>query len=452
MVFFEEKGLKSIDCMTSNLNFKMKDILPVGSAGQNSLLTSYEDTVLCNSKQEENSLNVLDVRQGSIVHTFVVFDSKDDEAFLNLTEIAMRKADEVIVGKKVVVDLYDVKSGSKLRSIRCKIDDWIKHLSVDADSDFMVFPKRNKVAILDLNTNKRRDVLEHSNYISRTLAAAGSIIVTSGGDSVVRVWDLNREDIRHQTEKPETVLQIYPLPTDPRHVITVGRLGLDVHVITTWDLSTFLPVCRVTNISSNYLKVINDRRAALRVDNRAVIVDMNSWKVLCVLKGKIPDFIYAGTPDLCLVNEATEILIYSFDQKNLKIYSIETGEETGRLIGPRQNFKIQAYIVNSGGTVLAHNDEPLDVIFIWDVIKREQLFSIDRTGYARFVLTLAAFTPDGTNFVLSIRRTNEDDYIRHPSVWNVEKSKSLSVLSNYYSSVNFSIANSSLFMFCLRHY
>lgn len=433
MVFFEQNGLKSIDCITRKLNFKMKDILPVGSSGQNSLLASYEDTVLCNSKQDENSLNVLDVRHGNVVHTFVVFDSKDDEAFLNLTEIVMRNPDEVIVAKKLVVDLYDVQSGSKLKTIRCKLDNWIKHVSVVADSDVMVFPKRNKVAVLDLGTGERRDVLEHSNYLSRTLAAGGSIIVTSGGDSVVRIWDLSRENIHHQTEKPETVLHIYSLPTDSRHVITVGRLGLDVHVITTWDLSTFLPVCRVSNISSNYLKVINDRRAALRVDNRAVIVDINSWKVLCVLKGKIPDFIYAGTPDLCVVNEATEILTYSFDQKSLKIYSIESGEETGRLIGPRQYFKIQAYIVNSEGTVLAHNDEPLEVIFIWDVVKREQLFSIDRTGYTRFVLTLAAFTPDGTNFVLSIRRTNEDDYIRHPSVWDVDKSKSR------FSAINFSL-------------
>lgn len=422
-VVFTEKSLKSFDILTGSLGMALTNVQPVGETGQNSLLTSFQDTVLCNSSKDENSLNVIDVDQAKSLRSFIVFDNEDDENYLNLTDIVMRQASEVIVAKKMRVDLYDVLTGAKTKSIRCKLDDWISHVSILPDSDQLVFPKRNTVSLLNLKTEERKVVPDPSDYISRTLLAADDVIVTSGGDNVVRIWDLTRKDIHRETGKPETLLHLYTLPSDLRHIVSVGRLGIDNHVITMWDMSTFLPVCKVTGIVSNYIKVINDRRAVLRVHNEVAIIDLSTWKALRFLKGKIPDFMFAGTPDLCVVNDREEILTYGFDQKSLKIYDIESGEETGELLGPRQENRIQAFIVNSQGTVLAHNDEKLEVIYIWDIIKRKLLFHVQRTGYIRYVLTLAAFTPDGKLFTAAMRRTNEDDYIRHPSVWNVQTSK-----------------------------
>lgn len=423
-VTFAEKCLKSFDILNGKTTMNLTNIHPVGQAGQNSLLASFNNTVLCNSKKDENSLNVIDVMHSKVLRSFVVFDNDDDESFLNLTDIAMRQDDEVIVAKKMKVDLYDVLTGAKIKSIRCKLDDWISHMSILPETDQLAFPKRNSFSLLNLSTEKRREVSEKSDSISRAVLAAEDVIVTSGGDNIVRVWDLTRKDVG-EAGKPETLLHIYTVPNDPRHIITVGRLGIDNHVITAWDLSTFLPVCKINNIQSNYIKIISDRRAALRVENQVAIIDLSTWKVLRFLKGRIPDFMIAGTPDLCVINERREILTYALDYKSLKIYDIETGDETGEMVNSRGENKIAAFIVSQQGTVLALNEETLNMISIWDVINRKLLFNIQRNGYTSYTLTLAAFTPNGKMFVNALRIQGD---CKHPSVWNIETSKFTLVL------------------------
>ncbi|KAJ7389990.1 NACHT and WD repeat domain-containing protein 2 [Desmophyllum pertusum] len=60
IVFLKEKGLHVISTSSGKFLHQFSSINPVGSAGQNSLLTSWNDTVLCNSKEDENSLKVID--------------------------------------------------------------------------------------------------------------------------------------------------------------------------------------------------------------------------------------------------------------------------------------------------------------------------------------------------------------------------------------------------------
>ncbi|KAK3752390.1 hypothetical protein QZH41_008594, partial [Actinostola sp. cb2023] len=261
-VVFTEESLKSFDILSGRVFMNITSIHPVGQIGQNSLLASYQDTVLCNSKKDENSLNVIDVNQSKVLRSFVVFDSEDDDNFLNLTDIAMRQANEVIVAKKMRVDLYNVQDGTKIKSIRCKVDDWISHMSILPESDQLAFPKRNNVSLLNLSTEERREVSDPSDYISRTLLAAEDVIVTSGGDNVVRIWDLTRKDINRQTGKIETLLHVYALPTDSRHIITVGRLGKLLH-----DLR----FSNDTDVQS--LAIINDKLALTsHIDTSNIVV------------------------------------------------------------------------------------------------------------------------------------------------------------------------------------
>ena len=421
VVFFKEKGLHVILTSTGKFLHQFSSINPVGSAGQNSLLTSWNDIVLCNSKQNENSLKVIDAHDFKIHHSITVFDEKDEENLLHLTQIAMKSENEVLVAKKMKIDMFSVDKGELLRTYRCKSDDWVRNASLDPMQNMLVFPKHDKVALIDLESGERKDVLPHPNYVSRIFSVGGDVILTSGGDNVVRVWDLTREDVRRQVEKPETLLNIYSIPGDSRHLVTVGRLGIDNFCVTIWDLPTVLPVRKVTGITTSYLQIINDRRAAIRVNNSVAIVDLYTWKVVTVLKGKITADDLLGVEDICVVNDRTEILTYSHDRKNLTLYDIETGDQVAVLKSGASQHDIRSFLVNSEGTVAVWNvARPCDQLQVWDLETREQIFVIQSE---RLTKTHSGFTPDGHYFVSCAKKTKKTDSIQFSAVWDVQRSK-----------------------------
>ena len=424
VVFLKEKGLHVILSSSGKFLHQFSSINPVGSAGQNSLLTSWNDVILCNSKEDENSLKVIDAHNFKILHSIKVFDDKDEEDLLHLTQITMKSENEVLVAKKMKIDLYSVDRGELLRTYKCKIDDWIRNSSLDPSQNMLVFPKHDKVAQIDLESGERKDLLPHPKYVSRTFAVSCDVILTSGGDNVVRVWDLTREDVHQQVEKPETLMNIYSIPGDSRHLVTVGRLGIDNFCVTIWDLPTMLPVRKVTGITTSYLQIINDRRAAIRVDKNVAIVDLDTWNVVTVLKGRIPAYDFLGFDDICVVNDRTEILTYSHDRKNLTLYNIETGDQVAVLKSGQSQLDIRSFLVNSEGTVAVWNvAQPSDQLQVWNLETREQIFVIQREGCERLTMTHAGFTPDGQYFVSSAKKTKKSDCIQFSAVWDVQGSK-----------------------------
>ena len=423
VILFSDKNLRVFHALSGKVLHEFRGLKPVGESGQHSLLTARNDVVLCNSSDNENSLKVISASTYRVSHSIRVFDKQDDDEFLLLTQIALKSADEVLVAKKMKVDLYAVQSGEKLRSFRGKIDDWIKNMYLSPDEEFLIFPKGNKVAFLDLVTGERKDRLEHTDYTSRAVAVHNELILTSAGDNIARTWDLTREDVQQQVGKPETALRIYCLPNDARHLVTVGRLGIDRYAATVWDITTCLPVRKVTNITSNYLEIINERRAAMRCDDRLAIVNLDSWNVVTVIKGKLPPFQFATTADVRVVNEGTELLTYSEDRRLLKIYNIESGDEVAELRPPRLEDEIRAFLVDPQGRFVVYIC-PKERGVVWDVIKRQMLFKADREKcYEKLTLSHAAFTPNGRYFIVSQRKTDEADYIRHPVVWDVREGK-----------------------------
>lgn len=424
IAFLKEKSLNVISTSSGKSLHYFPNIKPVGNAGQNSLISAWQDILLCNSKEDENFLKVIDLKDFKVVNSIKVFEDSDEEEFLHLTQIVMRSENEVLVAKKMKIDLYSVDKGQLLRTFKCKIDDWIQNASIDPTLSILVFPKRDKVALVDLESGERKDVLLHPNYVSRVFAVDHNVILTSGGDNVVRVWDLTREDVHRQVGKPEVLTNIYSIPGNSRHLLTVGRLGIDNFCVTIWDLPTMLPVRKVTGITTSYLQVINDRRVALRVGKRVAIVDLESWKVVTILKGKIPEYDYLGVDDICVVNDRKEILTFSNDRKNLILYDIETGDQLSLLKSSRPELEIQNFLVNAEGTIALWNTDKLcDQMFVWNLETREELFVIEREGYERLTLSHAGLTPDGRFFVCSARKTKKSDYIRHTAVWDIQRSK-----------------------------
>lgn len=423
LVFLKEKSLNVMLTASGKTLHSLTSIKPVGGAGQNSLLTSWNDIVLCNSKEDENSLKVIDINDFKILHSFGVFEQTDEEEFLHLTQIVMKSENEVLVAKKMKIDLYSIDKGEFLQTYKCKIDDWIRHSSLDPNQKILVFPKRDKVAVIDLESGERKDVLQHPNYVSRTFAVGRDVILSSGGDNIVRVWDLTRQDVHRQAEKPEILVNIYSIPGDSRHLVTVGRLGIDNYCVTIWDLHTVLPLRKVTGITTSYIQIIDSRRAVVRVGEKVTIVDLQTFKVTTILKGKIPPFDFLGIDDIYVVNKRTEILTYSHDRKHLTLHDIETGDQVAILESSQPQHNLRSFIVNSQGTIAVWTDEPCSQVFVWDLVKREQRFVIAREGYERLTMSHAGLTPDGKYFVSSARKTMESDWIRHSTVWDVQNSK-----------------------------
>ena len=185
-----------------------------------------------------------------------------------------------------------------------------------------------------------------------------------------------------------------------------------------------LPVRKVTGITTSYLQIINDRRAAIRVNNSVAIVDLYTWKVVTVLKGKITADDLLGVEDICVVNDRTEILTYSHDRKNLTLYDIETGDQVAVLKSGASQHDIRSFLVNSEGTVAVWNvARPCDQLQVWDLETREQIFVIQREGCERLTKTHAGFTPDGQYFVSCAKKTKKTDSIQFSAVWDVQKSK-----------------------------
>ena len=63
IVFLKERSLNVILTSSGKRLHQYPSIKPVGNAGQNSLLTAWNDLVLCNSKEDENSLKVVDLKE-----------------------------------------------------------------------------------------------------------------------------------------------------------------------------------------------------------------------------------------------------------------------------------------------------------------------------------------------------------------------------------------------------
>ena len=418
LVFFKEKSLNVFSTSSGKPLHSFSSIKPVGNAGQNSLLSSWGDVVLCNSSEDENSLKILDTKDFKVLLSFRVFEEKDEEEFLHLTQIIMKSENEVLVAKKMKIGLYSVDKGEILRTYKCKIDDWIQNASVDLTCSTLVFPKRDKVAKLDLETGERTDVLPHPNYVSRSFAVDCDMILTSGGDNVVRVWDLTREDVQRHFNKPEVLTNIYSIPGDSRHLVTVGRLGIDNFCVTIWDLTTLLPVRKITGITTSYIQPINDRRVALRVDERVAIVDLLTWKVVTVLKGKIPAYDFLGVDDICVVNNREEILTFAHDRKSLILYNIETGDQVAVLKTSKSELEIPHFFVNPEGTVAVWDVDSLShQLSVWNLETREEIFVIDREGSEKHT----EFTPDGRYFMFSARK--KSDYVVRTAVWDIQASK-----------------------------
>ena len=79
LVFLKEKSLNVMLTASGKTLHSLTSIKSVGGAGQNSLLTSWNDIVLCNSKEDEHSWKVIDLSDFKILCIFGVFEDKDEE-------------------------------------------------------------------------------------------------------------------------------------------------------------------------------------------------------------------------------------------------------------------------------------------------------------------------------------------------------------------------------------
>ena len=148
------------------------------------------------------------------------------------------------------------------------------------------------------------------------------------------------------------------------------------------------------------------------------IVDLLTWKVVTVLKGKIPAYDFLGVDDICVVNNREEILTFAHDRKSLILYNVETGDQVAVLKTSRSELEIPHFFVNPEGTVAVWDVDSLShQLSVWNLKTREEIFVIDREGSEKHT----EFTPDGRYFMFSARK--KSDYVVRTAVWDIQASK-----------------------------
>ncbi|XP_062578157.1 uncharacterized protein LOC134240060, partial [Saccostrea cucullata] len=152
------------------------------------------------------------------------------------------------------------------------------------------------------------------------------LFVTMSGDNIIRVWDLEKEDVQNKLpEQPNRLRDIIPMK-NTRYSVLHRTIKEGPSLFEIYDIQKHKVVKSFTlDCEARDIFLLDDDTLTLVNSNDKIIkISIDTTSVSTVFEGVIP----AGNRDLRLFNNGKELVVQTRGRKNLKCYDLKSGKVT----------------------------------------------------------------------------------------------------------------------------
>ncbi|XP_064598836.1 uncharacterized protein LOC135465527 [Liolophura sinensis] len=403
-------------------------------------------------------LRVLDVVKEEFIHNKRMFPAPktddDDELTIDAVAISSDKK-SIYVSNYMDNDIHicHLKTMAKLRVLKGKKSDNCEKFHVSLDGTTLYFPNYNTMCYVDLKTGQRTSHIKHPNSVTDVATVDLTNVVSISSDSVLRVWDLSREDPqakpkvvseakegrvksarrRHNKEediKEETndgdqhkeekftfrpskfsSIHVYNkvmydfrmierLP-NPRYIFVLNsRREMQIYDLVK---KVYVRSAKVNDEPVKNVKwhVIDQKMAVVLTDDRQLqLIDLDRMEPIRMLQGYLPKY----NSEIVVRKQAKEIITTTRGRKQLKIYNMDTGL-TVKIMETNQTKPVEDLLMSKDGNWLAVtlDEGPL---LIYNLAERQCRHVLKEAMVGEYPsLSDALFTPCSTFFLINCSRS-----------------------------------------------
>ncbi|XP_070561115.1 NACHT domain- and WD repeat-containing protein 1-like [Ptychodera flava] len=415
------------------------------------------------------------------VYPDVKIDDDGDEDRTQISALVVTGDKKIIVSNYHDNDLkiFDATSQELVRTLKGEKSDFSQHFYVTPNDRYLLFPNSSNVCVWDLQTGERSYCADHPNSTERAISIDAKVIITAAVDNLIRIWDVTRPDsskdlVRRdwqfykgalkgkktkakvgekkkggkkgggdEEDDEEKILDLAVIPDQKRYIIVHSKQG-KLYAATIWDCNTGKPLLRLAEPTVGTQRkfdwtVIDSRLALSKINRRLKLVDYTTGEIKRVFTGKLSYY------EHYIVNDGSEVVTGTRNNRNLKIYDIKTGKVIQLLRHSEKSTKesktIEDFKAKSGGSgrlVISKLEDEEQHVYVWDVPNRKlsrmlQLpvrpGTIDETDKPTLDMGESAISNDERYFCCDVNY-NDDERKPSPGVWDLNTGQYLHTLQH----------------------
>ena len=346
-------------------------------------------------------VRVYSVQDQDIVNTFCAYseDSKDIVSSLFVTPF---NNGQIVVSsqRSLTIRVLELQSGKCLHDLGPDI----LSPTVTPDGRHMLCSNNSSdVSIWNLETGvKEKHVIKHPPMTTITEIASVDlkIIVTVCDDDVVRVWDLERQEVMDANFEDNmgvnSVQQLHMIKSSiQKQVVTKSKTDGPICV---WNLSSCQVIRTLNGTNADEIFVVDDTRAVIRSGAKLALVNLEKGELIKKMRSEFTaktDKVQRRASSLykrrdlairlaesprevaltkskefsdCALVGSTHVLILSKDRLYLKLASLETGDPVAKLKAGQKAI-IETVLVSDNGAVAVCACEKAPML-VWDLKQR----------------------------------------------------------------------------------
>ncbi|XP_067673031.1 NACHT and WD repeat domain-containing protein 2-like [Haliotis asinina] len=409
---------QEVQCPYTRGDITIGDVGPSAGSG-NYLVTT--DT-------EQHHLFVFNVQTSTFTILKDVFSARDNDSGESREEMTTVDALALIDdGRTIVVSnmfsndlhLLDSATLDEIRVLKGSQRDVLEKFHVTPDCRYVYFASFNNIVAWDVPSEERHAILGHHTCYHDVATVDMELVVTTGEDHVVKVWDISREATTDAHHDGFTISRFAVLD-NPRYVVLVGSYDVSHRFLNVYDLVTCTNVRQMqVNADIKDLVVIDNHRVMVRVGRKLKIVDFSKMAVTVTFQGQLPLGSYR---DFCVVKQRKEVVSVTRGRRNIKVYKTATGKVCHVIKSEEEQRLICVLANKSGTTLVAETEEGTYLVFDLNTQRFRYKFDPVTLNFSETYTDGACVTEDGRFFIFNGEMMTEDD-LAHSSiyVWNISK-------------------------------
>ncbi|XP_048252371.1 NACHT and WD repeat domain-containing protein 2-like [Haliotis rufescens] len=327
----------------------------------------------------------------------------------------------IVVSNMFSNDLHLLDSATlkQKRVLKGSQRDILEKFHVTPDCRYVYFASFNNVVAWDVRSEDRHAILEHHTRYHDVATADMELVVTTGEDHVVKVWDISREATSEARDDGFTISRFAVLD-NPRYVVLFGAYDVSRRFLNVYDLVTCSYVRQMqVNADIKDLVVLDNHRVMVRVGRKLKIVDFSKMAVTVTFQGQLP---LGSYKDFCVVKQRKEVVSVTRGRSHIKVYKTATGK-VSHVIKSEDGHRLICVLANkSGTTLLAETEEGTYLVFDLNIQRFRYKFDPVTLNFKETYTDGACVTEDGRFFIFNAEMMTEDDSA--PSkiyIWNINK-------------------------------